>query len=106
MTDGDVLTVTDTEVRRTRPDGTDESVAWADLTEVLVVTTDEGAFGNDLILLLLGTGASGVAVPADTDGYPALLQRLLRLPGFDRPAYDVASGSTANATFPVWRRSP
>jgi hypothetical protein len=104
MSHGDQLTVNDMGVRRTRADGTAESVTWPELDEVSVVTTNEGPFGTDLLLLLIGTGTSGCVVPSEAKGFSSLLERLFQLPGFDRAAFDTACGSSDTATFVCWQR--
>lgn len=93
----------DERVTRTLPDGRTESVRWDDLTAVVVETTDQGPFVDDVVWILAGTD-SGCLVPSETPGMGALLERLARLPGFDNEAVIAAMGSTENAVFPCWRR--
>ena len=56
------VTFDDTGVRRVSPEGGVEEVKWDDLTEVRIVTTDEGPFGEDVYWLLAGSDGTGVAV--------------------------------------------
>jgi hypothetical protein len=90
-------------VVRTMPDGTQETVSWDDLEAVIILTTDEGPFRDDVFWLLKGS-ASGCAVPSETEGMSELMTRLQQLPGFDNDAVIRAMGSTDNATFLCWQR--
>ncbi len=89
-----------------RPDGTIEYVRWDALTQVVLITTDEGPFVEDVFWLLVGGPGedgrpSGAALPGGhVQG--ALLDRLLALPGFDHERFIGAMGSTANAEFLCW----
>ena len=47
------VVVTEDAVTRIRPDGVHESVQWADLVEVGIITTDEGPFSEDVFWVLL-----------------------------------------------------
>ncbi len=53
------VTFDDTGVRRVSPEGGVEEVRWDDLTEVRIVTTDEGPFGKDVYWLLAGSDGRG-----------------------------------------------
>ncbi len=77
-----------------------EEIRWDQLVRVLIVTTDEGPFVDDVYWLLVGEGEAGCAVPGEAAA--PLLKRLQRLPGFDDEAVIRASGSTEEATFLVW----
>lgn len=85
---------------RRRVGGKVEEIRWDQLVRVVLVTTSEGPFVDDLYWLLIGAGQAGCAVPGQAAG--PLLQRLQRLPGFDDEAVIRASASTEEATFLVW----
>ena len=90
-------------VVRRLPDGGSERVRWEDLREVVIVTTDEGPFVDDVFWMLVGDHG-GCAVPSESTGFEALMGRLQRLPGFDNDAVIRAMMSTDNASFVCWRR--
>jgi hypothetical protein len=72
------------------------------LDEVVIVTTSDGPFAEDLFWVLR-SGDREEVIPS---GYATnLLETLQRLPGFDNEAVIRAMGSTSDARFIVWRRS-
>jgi hypothetical protein len=86
-------------------DGRTERVRWDDLTDVAIVTTDEGPWGEDVFWVLTGAGLkSGCIIPGSAEGVDRLLQRLQELPGFDNEAVIAAMASADHASFPVWKR--
>ena len=92
--------VDDVAVRHTMANGTVETVTWAELVRVEVVTTDEGPFANDFYFLLFARDGHGCAVRQDQS--QALLPRLQQLPGFDNTAAVTAFSSTEHARFVCW----
>jgi hypothetical protein len=101
----DRVSITPEVVTRFRPDGVQETVRWADLAEVGIITTDEGPWSEDVFWLLVGCdGKSGCAVPQCAEGSKELLEVLQKLPGFDNEAVIEAMGSTSNAKFTCWKR--
>ena len=96
------VTFDDAGVVRTMGDGTRESVRWDELEAVLILTTDEGPFREDVFWLLKGR-EGGCAVPGGAEGMDRLLTRLQALPGFDNEAVIRAMSSTEDATFLCWR---
>jgi len=83
----------------TRQDG----VRWADLKAVLIETTDQGPFQNDVFWVLVGE-SSRCVVPQEAEGSQQLLARLQTLAGFDSSVVVEAMGSAENRTFVCWRR--
>lgn len=98
-----VLQITDEGVRRELANGEHEAVRWAELTEVWVLTTDDGPYGEDVYFALVSTNGKGVAVPNGLAVQHDLLAHLQKLPGFDNTAVVAAMGSTTNQRFVVWR---
>ncbi|MGA9771217.1 MAG: hypothetical protein WBV94_19440 [Blastocatellia bacterium] len=98
-----IVTVTDTEISCTRPDGQTESVTWDELKAVVVHTTSEGPFTMDVFWLLAGE-ESGCFIPQGAKGEAALLERMQKLPGFDNEAFIEAMSSTEDDTFLCWRK--
>jgi hypothetical protein len=100
---GEAVTFDDEGVKRTLADGRTESVTWDELQEVLIVTTDQGPFAEDVFWVLSGNGR-GCAIASEAQGMKELLPRLLELPGFDNTAVIRAMGSAENARFLCWKR--
>jgi hypothetical protein len=99
------LVITDKSVRRELPGGKHEEIAWSELQEVWVLTTDDGPYGDDVYFGLVGADAKGVAVPHGLAVEYDLLAYLQKLPGFDNAMAVRAMGSTDNQRFVVWRAS-
>jgi len=85
------------------PDGVVQRITWPELSEVVIVTTDQGPFQDDVFWIL--HGAAGVCVvPSEAEGADELVRRLLTLPGMDQEQVIAAMGSAANQRFVCWRR--
>lgn len=80
-----------------------ESVRWSELARVLVVTTDDGPFADDMFLVLIGDQA-GCVFPVNCTGAEAIRDRLMELPGFRSEPFIAAMGSTDNRSFVCWER--
>jgi hypothetical protein len=100
----ETITVDDRGVRRILADGQTEEVRWADLTEVSVVTTDEGPFAEDVFFVLVGVDGTGCLVPQGAPESAALLERIQELPGFNNEVFIQAMASSQNARFLCWRK--
>src|SRR5580698_7468349 len=74
----------------TRPNGSTENVTWSELRAVIIKTTGNGPFVDDLYWMLVGR-KSGCLVPSEAQGCDRLLERLQRLPNFDNKAVILAS---------------
>ena len=96
--------IDDLVVRRELGNGKIEEVAWEDLVEVQIVTTDEGPFVDDVFFLLVGR-EGGVAVPQGAPGSEPLLDRLQKLPNFDNGLVIQAMMSTENRRFVCWKKA-
>lgn len=92
----------------TDPDGSTESVAWADLVNVDVITTGGGPFEIDLFWVLTDKGGRrGPVVPMGARGEHELVKAMqARLAGFDNMAVIEAMSSTREDKFPIWPASP
>jgi hypothetical protein len=90
-----------------RQDGSRESVRWSDLREVVIKTTDEGPFIEDVFIILIGKDQrSGCLVPQGADGESELFSALqARLPGFDNEKVIEAMSSSENRSFLLWSRT-
>lgn len=80
-----------------------QAVRWNDLAAVLIETTDQGPFKNDVFWVLVGA-KSRCVVPQEAAGSQELLARLQDLPGFDNAAVVEAMGTAENKTFICWRK--
>lgn len=98
-----VVTLSDAQVSCARPNGLVESVAWADLIEVSIITTDEGPFAIDVMWWLRGE-KSGCMVPLGATGEDELIKRLQMLSGFNNEAMMEAMSSTSNSKFVCWEK--
>jgi hypothetical protein len=97
------LMIDDWGVRRRLAQGGEEAVAWTDLAEVLLLTTDAGPFAEDVFFALRAIDGSGVLVGQGLATEHGLLGTLqARLPDLNNEAIIEAMGSTANARFVLW----
>jgi hypothetical protein len=80
------------------------SIAWADVGNVTVLTTDAGPFQIDLFWIVTDReGRRSMTIPMDATGEHALLKAMqVRLAGFDNMAVVEAMSSTDNGTFQIW----
>jgi len=96
--------IDDLVVRRELGDGKIEEVAWEDLVEVQIVTTDEGPFVDDVFFLLAAHDGTGVCVPQGAPGSETLLERLQKFPNFDNGEVIRAMACSDNARFVCWKK--
>ncbi len=80
-----------------------EFVAWDEIDEIRLVTTDDGPLLPDLWLLLVGR-QGGCSAPQGAVGYDELYDRVSQFPGFDFQSVIAASVCTDQAEFVCWRR--
>ena len=90
-------------VSRRVPDGGEERVRWDELSEVAIVTTDEGPLGDDVFFVLTSRDGSGCVIAQHAADEVGLLERLQRLAGFDNELFIASMSSTRRARFVVWR---
>jgi hypothetical protein len=98
------VNVDDEGVTREIGDGRHEHVAWAKLVEVTIVTTSEGPFAEDVWFVLHADDGTGCAVGHDQATRSGLVDRLLKLTGFEYEAFTRAMSETNDARFTVWKR--
>jgi hypothetical protein len=104
--DGNGVDFDEEHVVHRRPDGKVERISWTELTEVGILTTDDGPFEEDVIWMLLDSSrGSGCAIPSGAKGMDRLLKKLQELPDFDNEQVVLAMGSVVDARFVCWRRS-
>ncbi|HJQ97268.1 MAG TPA: hypothetical protein VJ826_03085 [Candidatus Polarisedimenticolaceae bacterium] len=92
----------------TSPSGDKRAMAWKDITQVSVRSTEEGPPKPDLFWQLHGTDDAGTIVfPSGAIGANALIEAMqARLKGFDNNTLVVAIGSSTNQTFVLWEAAP
>jgi hypothetical protein len=94
---------TDEAITSSGTDKDEETVAWAELTGVVIVNEDAFPVGWQY-WLLLGAHGEGAVIPSDAEGMQELLGAMQeRLPGFDNQAVVAAMGRLDGA-FQVWRK--
>jgi hypothetical protein len=84
--------------------GNVSSIAWAELGNVTVLTTNAGPFVTDLFWILSDReGRTSITVPMDAAGEHALLRAMqARLAGFDNMAVVEAMSCTDGGVFQIW----
>jgi hypothetical protein len=98
------LDVDDRHVRRTLADGRTEEIAWYEIQEVEVITTDVGVHKEDGVVLVLGAGPTrGCLVPSHQAR--AVIERLHLLPGFDARRLAEAMAERPPSRTSVWTRA-
>lgn len=81
-----------------------EQVSWQEVTEIKIITTDDGPYREDVFFALVGDGNNGCLVPHDAAVRTHLLEELQkRFPGLDDKMVIRAMGSTSNNTFVIWK---
>jgi hypothetical protein len=93
------------EIRFRRVSGTRGAVRWDGVNRVVIRTTDEGPFIED-VYYLLESADEVIVVPQPASGCDELLDRLQKLPGFDNEAVIAAMACTDNREFLCWQRLP
>ncbi len=83
-------------------DGVSRTVLWDELQAVLLQTTDEGPFAEDVWWILVDDDGHCV-IPQGASGEAELLVQLQHLPGFDNDAVIAAMGSVENKQFVCWQ---
>lgn len=95
--DGELITFRD-------PDGALHEVDLGRLRAVVIETDDSGPWGMDLWWLLFGADDRvAAAFPGGATGEQAVIDQLMRLPGFAHQEMVKAMCSTQVAAFVLWR---
>jgi hypothetical protein len=96
------IELTGTGVTYYQPDAEPRTVRWDALRAVLIETTDQGPFVEDVWWILIDN--EGHCIIPQEVGSEKLLERLQQLPGFDNDAVIAAMGSVDNKIFVCWQR--
>lgn len=87
------------------PGGETRYMPWSHLCAVVIETTDEGPWAEDVYFLLFSEALeNSFGFPQCAQDSQALLERLMQLPGFNSQAVVAAMGSTANKSFLCWEK--
>ncbi len=96
--DDDVLTMTDGQGERS-------ACPLFDVTGIAVETNDSEPWGSDVWWMFFGPdGRLNLTFPQGATGEDAVLDRIMKLPGFDHTEMIAAMASTDNSTFIVWQQ--
>jgi hypothetical protein len=96
-----VVEVSDAGVRCQVPKGHSDEMTWDDLRTVDITVNQRFALGRD-VWWILGGEESGVVAPVGATGESELVDRLIQLPGFDRPGMERALRAQESVTVRVW----
>lgn len=105
MTEPARIEVDETGARRWLQDGRVESVSWAHLTLVAILTTDDGPFSEDQFWVLEDSEGGACVLPMGLIPEPGLLERFQALPGFNSDAVIEAASSIQRTLFTCWRKN-
>ena len=83
--------------------GSTSSSTWDQIQRVLIRTTDQGPFDDD-VFLVIETADKNHVIPQPAPGASQLLGRLQQLPGFNNEAVIDSMGCTDNQQFLCWER--
>ena len=81
----------------------DQSIAWVEVISIVVTTTDEGPFVQDVFLEFRGQDQKCV-IPTDAEGFDGLFEVFKRFEGFNYNVFIEAMQSTDYAEFVCWRK--
>ncbi len=82
-----------------------EQINWSAVEEILIITTDQGPYQEDVFFALGGPNGKGCLVPHGAAVRTKLLEELqARFPRLDDNEVIEAMGSTSNNTFLVWKK--
>ena len=83
----------------------EEQIAWSDIVEIKIITTDQGPYSEDVFFVLVGENDKGCLVPHDAAVRTQLLEELhRRFANLDDSAVIQAMGSTSNNSFRIWHK--
>ncbi len=78
---------------------------WNDLCAIVIETTDEGPWMEDVYFMLFSDDLEkSFGIPQCAEGSQELLEKLMQLPNFNEEAVIKAMGSTVNQSFLCWEK--
>lgn len=84
-------------------DGNKSVIAWHELNEIKIVTTDEGPFRDDVFWVLQAEDVC-ICFPIGVEGEQEFLERVQELVGFDNTALINSMSSAHNQEFKCWHK--
>jgi hypothetical protein len=97
------VVITEEELSCEHPKRPKESIRWKDVTEIQLVTTEDGPMNPDRWFIFIGD-KGGCSIPDEAQGFDKLWDEIKRrFPGFDHSAYLRAENVKATVTF--WKKS-
>ncbi len=97
------ITVSDDGFQCSRINGLNEEVLWADVTRILVRTTDRGPFDDD-VFFVIETGKLAYWIPQSATGVNDLFTQFEKFDDFDFEPVLEAMSCTDNHEFVCWQR--
>ena len=94
--------ITDEFVRVKHSSGKCEEINWVDITEIVLINTDEGPFLPDVWLVLNGD-LSSCSIPQGCKGYDQVYDIVSKYEGFDFENVIKSMTSTSNEQFLLWK---
>jgi hypothetical protein len=83
-----------------------EEIEWDTVYDISVMTTDEGPFQEDAFIVFRSEDKDeGIIVANGADGTPALVDEIIKLPGFNESMFIDAMGCTSNNEFICWTKN-
>lgn len=93
----------DDEVIRYFGDEVIERINWDEITEISVLTTDEGPWQEDVFIILCNPETDqGIVVSNGAEGASDLVEKICKFPNFDEKTFITAMGCTSNSRFLCW----
>lgn len=86
-------------------DASHRKIAWCDIQQIVIVTTDGGPFIEDIYFHFIGSPSHEVIVEHGAKGGLELIDRLFALPGFRTEPFKDAMVSVEHGEFLIWERS-
>ena len=99
-----IITLTGEYISVINPKGITETVHWADVHTILLLTTDQGPFEPDIWFVLIGTQGKCVfpqGAPKSDEAYDHISQ----FEGFDFEVFIKAMSITHNEEHVLWKRT-
>lgn len=88
---------------RNEKDGAEKRLLWSDVLQIVIETTDEGPWLEDMYYIFYSSSEPFV-VPSESRGVSELVSKIAGLPGFDQAQHFSAVGSSENRQFLVWKK--
>ncbi|PCJ01127.1 MAG: hypothetical protein COB15_01450 [Flavobacteriales bacterium] len=99
------VTINDEFIMVEHPQRKTEKVIWKNITEIRIITTDEGPWMPDVWLALFGKEeGDGCLIPQGAEGWEQVYNIVSEYEGFDFEQFINSMGCAENEQFLVWRK--